>query len=221
MMTDQNLFTLQTNNISKKSSINLQRLGVFSSFLLVFSLLIPNWIYLTGNLESIYGPFVYSLADFLYGPVWAFSLVSVIIALRERFGTITSHRLPLALITSIISAGMMILVSCLRASNRGYHLTYPELHLEESIVVLTVWTTIVQGVIGAGWHFLGWTLLLIASEGWTSNHLPKGLCILYFCGGFISLFVYAFPILEGATILLGVLWASWQGLYFWRSFSGK
>jgi hypothetical protein len=53
-----------------------------------------------------------------------------------------------------------VAVACIRSANRHYHLIHPELHLEESTSVLVVWTTIVAGVIGAGWHFLGWAFWL-------------------------------------------------------------
>jgi len=204
----------ETNLHNDKHGNKLSVLGAISSFLLVIALLIPNWIYLTGNLEDSFGPFVYSLADFLFGPVWGFSLVLVIFTMRERFGTIPSRRMSLALIATFVSAGMMVLVACLRASNRGYHLAHLDLQLQESTIVLTIWETMIQGVISAGWHFWGWAQILVGSAGWTTKQLPPGMCLLCFCGGIASLFVFAIPILEGAAILLGVVWASWQGIIF-------
>ncbi len=207
------------NLISEKSANKLNTWGGVSSFLLVVAFLIPNWIYLTGKLESSMGPIVYSLADFLYGPVWGFSLIMFIYTLRERLITSAPKMMSLSLIAAFVSAAMMVLVASIRASNRGFHLAHPELHLEESSIILTTWTTTIQGVIAAGWHFLGWTLILISSAGWESKQLPRGLCILYFFSGSVSLFVYAFPILEGAAFLLGLVWASWQGIIFVTRFN--
>ena len=79
-------------------------------------------------------------------------------------------------------------------------------------MVLVVWTTIVAGVTGAGWHFLGWALVLVGSAGWTSGRLPRVLCGLYLVGGMAALFVYLFPNLEFPAAALGVVWAVWQGI---------
>jgi hypothetical protein len=80
-----------------------------------------------------------------------------------------------------------------------------------------VWTTILQGVTAAGWHFLGWALLLVGSAGWAARSLPRALCALYLSGGIASLFVYLFPELEGTANALGVFWAAWQGVLFLRA----
>ena len=111
----------------------------------------------------------------------------------------------------------MIAVACIRSANRQYHLMHPELNLENSQTVLIVWTTLVAGVTGAGWHFLGWTLLLIGSAGWTSHRLPPGLSVLYLVGGIVSLFVYLVPVLEGLAGMLAIVISIWQGLLLWRS----
>jgi hypothetical protein len=57
-------------------------------------------IHLTGNLRDPLGPFTCDLADFLYGPVWAASLVTLVFALRERIGGEASRRMSLALMDS-------------------------------------------------------------------------------------------------------------------------
>jgi hypothetical protein len=98
--------------------------------------------------------------------------------------------MSLALLTAVLAAGAMVAVACIRAANRHYHLIHPELHLENSPTVLIVWTTLVAGVTGAGWHFLGWALVLVGSAGWTSRRLPRLLSALYLVAGTISLFVY-------------------------------
>jgi hypothetical protein len=151
------------------------------------------------------------VADTLYGPVWGASLITAVFALRERIGGLAQRRMSLALAAAVLAAGAMVLVACIRAANRHYHLIHPELHLEENAIVLIVWTTIVAGVTAAGWHFLGWSLVLIASAGWTSG-LPRVLCVLYLVGGISSLFVYLFPQSEGTAATFGAAWAVWQGI---------
>ncbi len=130
------------------------------------------------------------------------------------------RRTAVALLTALLAAAMMVLVASIRASNRHYHLIHPELHLESSSAVLTVWTTLVQGVTAAGWHFLGWTLLLVGFAGWSARSLPRGLIILYLAGGIASLFVILFPSIEGTANALGVAWALWQGILLVQTRSG-
>jgi hypothetical protein len=111
----------------------------------------------------------------------------------------------------------MILIACIRSANRQYHLFHPELHLEESTTVLVVWTTLVAGLTGAGWHFLGWALTLIGSAGWTSHQLPRLLSVLYLVAGLTSLFVYLLPANEGLAALLGMIVMIWQGILLWKT----
>jgi hypothetical protein len=195
--------------------------ALISSILLAVAFIVAPLIYLVGNLRDAMGPFAYAVADFLYGPVWAASLVTLVFTLRERIGEHAPRRMSLALLATILAAGAMIAVACIRSANRHYHLIHPELHLENSATVLIVWTTLVAGVTGAGWHFLGWTLLLIGSAGWTSGQLPRVLSVLYLVGGTVSLFVYLFPDMEGLAGMLGIVVSIWQGLLLWRSGSAQ
>jgi hypothetical protein len=194
---------------------------LISSILLVVAFIVAPMIYLVGNLRDAMGPFAYALADFLYGPVWAASLVALVFTLRERIGEQAPRRMSLALLAAILAAGAMIAVACIRSANRQYHLIHPELHLENSQTVLIVWTTLVAGVTGAGWHFLGWSFLLIGSAGWTTGQLPRILSVLYLVGGTISLFVYLLPDMEGLAGMLGIVISIWQGLLLWRSGSAE
>jgi hypothetical protein len=162
------------------------------------------------------GPFAYDLADFLYGPVWAASLISLVFILRERIGERATHRMSLAMLATVLAGATMIAIACIRSANRHYHLMHPELHLEDSSTVLVVWTTLVAGLTGAGWHFLGWALLLIGSAGWTSHCLPRSLSALYLLAGFSSLFVYLIPESEGIAMILGVIVSIWQGILLWK-----
>ncbi|MBI3151860.1 MAG: hypothetical protein HYZ21_07000 [Chloroflexi bacterium] len=195
--------------------------ALISSILLAVAFVVAPLIYLIGNLRDAFGPLSYALADFLYGPVWAASLVTLIFILRERIGEHAPRRMSLALLATVLAAATMVLVACIRSANRHYHLTHPELHLENSWTVLTVWTTSVAGVTGAGWHFLGWAFLLTGSAGWTTGQLPRILSGLYLVGGAISLFVYQFPEMEGSAAMLGVVIGIWQGLLLWKSGSAE
>lgn len=199
------------------SALMMQKWGGLASFLLVASLIASSLIYLMGNLREAFGPFSYSLADFLSGPVWAASLLTVVFTLRERLGKGAPRRMSLAMTSAFLAAGAMVLVACIRSANRQYHLTHPDLHLEDSTTVLVVWTTLVAGVTGAGWHFLGWTLALIGSVGWTTGALPRALSALYLAAGFASLFVYVFPDLEPFAGTLAMIWGVWQGIVFLKN----
>ena len=191
--------------------------ALISSILLAVAFIVAPTIYLFGNLRDAMGPFSYAVADFLYGPVWAASLVALVFMLRERIGERAPRRMSLALLAAVLAAGAMIAVACIRSANRHYHLIHPELHLENSSTVLIVWTTLVAGVTGAGWHFLGWALLLVGSAGWTTNLLPRVLSVLYLVGGTVSLFVYQLPDMEGFAGMLGILISIWQGVLLWKS----
>lgn len=190
--------------------------ALLSAILLAVAFIVAPSIYLVGNLRDAMRPFAYDLADFLYGPVWAASLVSVVLVLREHIGERAPRRMSLALFAAVLAAATMVTVACIRSANRHYHLMYPELHLENSSTVLIVWTTLVTGLTGAGWHFLGWALVLIGSAGWTSRALPRLLSILYLLAGITSLFAYLLPKNEGGVVLLGVIISVWQGILLWK-----
>jgi hypothetical protein len=197
--------------------VTVQKWGGLASFLMAVVYPIPSLIYLTGDLRHAIGPFAYAFADFLYGPVWAASLVTAVVALRERVGERAPHRMTLALLAAFVAAGAFVAVACIRSANRQYHLMHPDLHLETSTTVLIVWATLVAGMIGTAWHFLGWTWLLIGSAGWTSHRLPRALSALYLVGGTASLFAYLLPDIEAIAVALGVVVSIWQGVLLWRA----
>lgn len=205
----------------RTSAVTIQKWGGLASFLLAAAFIVPSLIYLTGNLRDATGPLAYDLADFLYGPVWAASLVTTVFALRERLGERAPRRMTLALLTALLAAGAMVSVACIRSVNRHYHLLHSELHLENSTPVLVVWTTLVAGVTATGWHFLGWSLVLLGSAGWTTRLLPRGLSVLYVVAGMASLFVYLLPDLEGNVVALGVVASIWQGLLLGKAEPGE
>jgi len=204
------------NILANPSSATL-KWGGLASFLMAVSFIIAPLIYLTGNLRDTLGPLSYDLADFLYGPVWAASLVTAVFTLRERMGEYAPRRMSLALLAALLAAGATVAVACIRSANRHYHLIHPELHLEESSTVLIVWTTLVAGMISTAWHFLGWALVLIGSAGWTSRRLPRLLSVLYLVAGTSSLFVYLLPSSEGNAAVFGVMVSIWQGILLWKA----
>jgi hypothetical protein len=201
--------------------VTIQKWGGLASFLLAVTFIVPSLIYLFGDLRTATGPFAYALADFLYGPVWAASLVMAVFALRERIGEHAPRRMSLALLAAALAAGAMVAVACIRSANRHYHMTHPELNLDTSTTVLVVWTTIVAGVIATGWHFMGWSFVLLGSAGWTTRRLPRGLSVLYLVGGTASLFVYLLPDIEENVVALGVVVSIWQGILLWKAEPGE
>lgn len=201
----------------KNTLVNYRSTALISSLLLAAAFIVAPSIYLFGNLRDAMGPFAYAVADFLYGPVWAASLVTLVFLLRERIGEHAPRRMSLALLATVLAAAAMITIACVRSANRQYHLMHPELRLEESVTVLVVWTTLVAGLTGAAWHFLGWALILIGSTGWISAQLPRALSMLYFAGGTVSLFVYLLPEMEGLAGTLGIMISIWQGFLLWKS----
>lgn len=205
----------------KWTGVPIQKWGGLASFLLGVAFFVAPLIYLIGNLRDAMGPFAYSVADLLYGPAWAASLVTMVLALHERMGERAPRRLSLALLAAALAAATMVMVACIRSANRNYHLIHPELHLENNQVVLIVWTTLVAGVSAAGWHFLGWSLVLIGFAGWTTRLLPRLLSMLYLLAGITSLFVYLQPENEGAVVMLGVVISIWQGVLLLKAEPGE
>ena len=196
--------------------MTISKWGGVASFLLAVSFVIAPAIYLAGNLRDTFGAFTYDLADFLYGPVVSASLITVVYVLRERIGESAFRRMDLALLAAVLSAVGMAAVAFIRASNRHYHLIHPELNLENSTTVLIVWATLVAGMNAIGFHFLGWTFVLLGSASWTSRIFPRLLTVLYFLAGVSSLFVYLFSELEGFVLLLGIIIGIWQGILLWK-----
>ena len=192
--------------------MTINKFGGLASFLISVSFIVAPLIYLIGDLRDSIGVFSYNLADFLYGPVLSAGLITLIYTLRELIGKSAFRRMDLALLAAVLSAAGMATVAFIRASNRHYHLMHPELNLENSTTVLIIWTTLVAGMSSLGFHFLGWTFVLLGSAIWTSRLFPRILNILYFIAGIAGLFVYLFQELEGLVLLLGTIIGIWQGI---------
>jgi hypothetical protein len=209
--------TVGPNALIKSSLRTIQKWGGLASFLLPVVFIVPELIYLAGNLRDAFGPLGYTLADFLYGPVKAACLVMAGYALTEYIGKHAPRQISLARWAVILSAGMFVLTAIFRSTNRQYHLSHPDLHLEMDTTVLVVWGTLVSGIIAAGWHFLGWSMRLLGSAGWTSGRSPKVLSILYLVVGTAALFLYLLPSIEAIIVLLGMVVSIWQGILLWRT----
>lgn len=199
------------------SADTIQKWGGLASFLLIVTFIVPAWIYLVGDLRTALGPYAYALADFLFGAVRAASLVVAFVALRERIGARAPRHMLLALLAAALAAAMFVTAAFFRSGNRQYLLMHPELPDDLSTTLLTAWGTIVTGVIAAGWHFLGWALVLVGAAGWASRRLPRGLSALYVVAGAVSLFVYLLPDLEAFVVILGVVASIWQGIVLWKA----
>ncbi|MBL8093235.1 MAG: hypothetical protein JNL73_03625 [Anaerolineales bacterium] len=196
--------------------MTMSKWGGLASLTMAAAYIIPALIYLMGDLRAAFGPLAYSLADLLAGPVWAASLVVTFWVVRTRIGGFARQRMAWATGATWVAAAAMVAVACIRSANRHYHLAHPDLHLEDSTTVLVVWSTLVAGVLGAGWHFWGWSLVLLGAAGWATRRLPLGLSTLYIAAGIPAWFVYVAPDLEGGVVLLGVLVSVWQAVHLIR-----
>jgi len=196
--------------------MTLNKWGSLASFLMAAAFIAAPLIYLTGDIHTASGVAAYSLADFLYGPLLAAGLVTATCALRERLGQRAPRRMGLALLAAGLAALGFAAVALIRASNRQYHLANPNMHLENDVAVLAVWTALVTGVNALGFHFLGWTFVLLGSAAWTARQFPRPISILYMLAGVSGWFVYLFPVLEGSALLFGILIGIWQGVLLWK-----
>lgn len=190
--------------------------GGVAAVVLAAVFVLPEMIYLMGNLREANGRLAYDLADFLYGPFKAACLVLVGYAVGNSLAGEGARRLSVGQMATLLAAGMFVAAALLRASNRHYHLAHPELHLENSQAVLLVWTTLVGGVINTAWHFLGWALLLVGSVGWKNGRWPGTLCIFYWIVGGLALFAYLRPDMDLGVAMLTAVLSLWQGFVLWR-----
>lgn len=190
--------------------------GALASFLLAISFIVAPLIYLMGNLRDSFGIFSYTVADFLYGPILSASLITVTYILREKISK-HSKRMDFALLASILASVGIAAVAFMRASNRQYHVLHPELNLENNQTVLLIWSTIITGLSGLGFHFLGWSYILIGSASWKTKFFPNILNILYFLTGIMALFSYLARDAENSVAMFAAIISIWQGILLWKS----
>ena len=87
------------------SALSTQKWGAIACFLLAVASIVAPLIYLVGNLRDAFGPVTYAVADFLSGPVWAASLITIVFALRERMGERAPRRMSLAMLAAASQPG--------------------------------------------------------------------------------------------------------------------
>lgn len=216
-MPENEMITDQPGKDADHSAVNVQKWGAVASFVMAVTFIVPQLLYLMGNLRDALGPAAYALADFLSGPVWAASLIMAVVALRERLGQHAPRRMHMALLSAVAAAGVFLAVACIRSANRQYHMAHPELNLEHATDVIVVWSTLVAGATATGWHILGWTYVLVGSAVWKSSLLPRALGALYWLAGAAALCVYQLPNSEGLAAALGVAVSIWQGILLWKA----
>lgn len=209
-----------------------QKWGGLASFVLAVIFVIAPVIYLvalpaaTGlALPDFADPFklrpvlanpVFDLGDFLFGPVWAASLVIAVFALRERLVASAPRRMFLAMLAASLSAALFVGGASLQTIGRHYTAIHPEMNDTVYESVFRASSIVVPGMTSAGRHFLGWTLIMLGSAGLASKKLPRALSILYLIGGVPSLVAYLVPGLGELVLALGVIWNIWQGILLWR-----
>jgi hypothetical protein len=176
-------------------------------------------LYFPGLLKDMRG---YYVADAFLGPLWAPGLIAVVFVLREQIGERAPRRMTLALIGAALAGLMMVTAAVIRSTNRGYLDLHPELDARMTQAAYLAWITIVHTAIAVGQHFLGWTLLLTASAGWTSRQLPRLLCGVLALAGVLALTAYLDTNWNAEfgrpdLALLGLIWGIWQGIIFLRA----
>jgi hypothetical protein len=177
------------------------RTAAIASLGMAVASVLAQMVYLTNNLSNAFGAFAYAVADVLYGPVWAVCLLVTMSALRGRLGV----RAAYADRAAWIAAAFAVLTACVRASNRGYHVLHPELRLEADTTVLMIWATLVGGLIGAGWHALGWSRILLGWRMLRVGQMPRWVGALSIVSGVTSLGVFLQPFVEAPAFGLELL----------------
>lgn len=153
--------------------------------------------------------------DFVFGPVWAASLVVTLIALHEHLANAAPRRMQMALIASCLSAALFVGASTVQTVGRHYIAMHPGMDAAVFEGAFRALSMVVPGLTSAGRHFLGWSLILLGSAGWTTRSLPRSLCVVYFVGALPALFAYLNPGIGEIILLPGVIWNIWQGILLW------
>jgi hypothetical protein len=192
--------------------MSIQKWGALASLVLVATFITSPLIFVT-YLTTPYpsGRMWYEFADFLSGPLWAASLMTVVFALRERVGERAPRRMLIVLLAATLSAALMICVAFIRSVHRDYPYYEPAFEI------------IVPALMAAGRHFLGWALLVLASLGWTTQQLPRVLNALFFVSGILSLFAYLWAGHPYADMYDALVWllytipTIWLGILLWTA----
>lgn len=217
----------------KNNGISLQKWGSVASFTqaaiffiapLVYFVALPAATGLDGpdfndpfKLRPVLANPVFDLGDFLFGPLWAASLVLSMIGMREYFGESAARRMQMAVMTACLSATLFVAGGVVQTVGRHYISMHPELSDQVFESIFRALSMVVPGLTSSGRHFLGWTLVLIGAAGWATHGFSRVLCILYFVGALFALFAYLSPGIGELILLPGVAWNIWQGILLWRN----
>lgn len=217
----------------KKDSVAIRKWGSVASFVQAAIFLIAPVIYfvvlpmatgLTGTdfndpfkLRFVLANPAFDLGDFLFGPLWAASLVVSMLAMSEYLGDASPRRMQMVIISSSLSAALFVAGGVVQTVGRNYISIHPELDANVFESIFRTLSMVVPGLTSSGRHFLGWTLLLLGAVGWTTPKFPRTLCIIYFAGALLALFAYLSPGIGELILLPGIIWNVWQGILLWRS----
>lgn len=207
--------------------MTFQKWGALASFVVAatfFASPLIVVIYLTTPYPS--GRVWYQFSDFLSGPLWAASLMMVVFALRERVGERAPRRMSIVLLAATLSTGLLICAAIIRSVHRDFQYFNPTRMDETSLLlILNTLSVVVPAVVAAGRHFLGWMLLALASVGWTTLQLPRGMSALFAISGVLSLLAYLWAVYpeQPADVLNGLAWLMfaipmiWLGIMLWTA----
>ncbi len=217
---------------NKNDVMTAQKWGSIASFVqatifliapVIYLVLIPAATGLAGpdfadpfKLRFVLAHPAFDWGDFVFGPLWAVSLVISLMPLHENLGKAAPRRMQWSMIASCLSAALFVGASTVQTVGRHYISSHPELDAAVYESTFHALSMVVPGLTSAGRHFLGWTLILLGSTGWTTRRLPRILCIVYFIGALPALFAYLNPGLGELILLPGVIWNIWQGILLWR-----
>ena len=203
--------------------MNTQRWGGAASMVLGIVVVLGPLIYFTNAVRDPLSPFGYAIADLMYGPVLAASLVGSMSVIKEEIGDKASRRMAFALIAASLAALALVTAAIMRSGNRAYFIRYEQdMGKEEYAAIMRTILMTVQGTIRTGHHFIGWSLLLMGSASWNSGLFPRPLIVLALIAGLLNFFTYLLPEAEELpTVLLTGIWAIWQGVALWRRGSGS
>lgn len=216
----------------KNDSISIQKSGSIASLVQAVIFLIAPVVYLvvipaaTGltaanfsdpfKLRSVLANPAFDFGDFLFGPLWAASLVLSLLGMREYFGDVAPRQMHLLLIVGSLSAALFAAGGIVQTIGRHYISMNPELNASVYESIFRALSMVVPGLTSSGRHFLGWTLILLGTAGWSTRRLPRTLCIIYFVGAVLGLFAYFSPGIGELILLPGLIWNIWQGILLWR-----
>lgn len=216
---------MNKDNIAKWGSIaSFVQAAIFLIAPMIYFVVLPMATGLNGpdfndpfKLRPVLANPAFDFGDFLFGPLWAASLVLSLLAMSEYLGASAPRRMRFAIITSSLSAALFVAAGIVQTIGRHYISMHPELEASVFESIFRTLSMIVPGLTSSGRHFLGWTLILLGSAGWATPGFPRTLSIIYFAGALLALFAYLSPGIGELILLPGMIWNIWQGILLWRT----